>query len=132
VVVQEKVGEYSALDLAFMGDAVFEAMVREMVLSKGSLPVNKAALEAKKYVKASAQAAMFHNIYDLLTEDEQSVIKRGRNAKTFSRAKNASVSDYRHATGLETLFGYLYLAGRRERDREIFKLCVEGANNGEI
>jgi len=114
----------SPLSLAFLGDAVFELMVREMVLSRGNLPVNKAALEAKRYSRASGQAAMFHRVRDFLTEDEKDALRRGRNAKSDTRAKNATVSDYRHATGLEALFGYLYLKGDKERLREVFGMCV--------
>ena len=124
MVVSEKVKNLSPLGLAFVGDAVFELMVREMVMSRGNLPVNKAAPEAKRYSMAASQAAMFHRVYESLTEDEKDVIRRGRNAKSDTRAKNASVSDYRHATGLEALFGYLYLKGERERLRELFGVCV--------
>ena len=76
-------------------------------------------------MKAEAQAAMGHGIWDELTAEEQSVYRRGRNAQSYTHAKNASVSDYRHATGLEALFGYLYLTGQQGRMMELMKRCVE-------
>jgi len=75
--------------------------------------------------RAASQARMFHRVQGFLTEEEKDVLRRGRNAKSDTRAKNASVSDYRHATGLEALFGYLFLCGRMERLREVFGMCVE-------
>ncbi len=114
----------SILSLAYLGDAVFELCVRDMLTRENGLTHNGYNKLAKNYVPAIKQAAMYHKIFPYLTEDEQSVIKRGRNLNTSSRAKNAPAADYRHATGLETLFGYLYAAKQYDRLKEIFDLCV--------
>ena len=112
--------------LAYLGDAVFELRVREMLLvqSKNGTSAHMLNKMARKYVSAPAQAAMYHAIFPTLTEEEQSVIKRGRNLHNTSRAKNAEVADYRHATGLETLFGFLYENGDHARITELFERCV--------
>jgi len=116
---------YSPLSLAFMGDAVFELMVRTMVVTAGNTAPEKLHKRTTRMVKAESQAIMGHGIWDELSEEEQSVYRRGRNAQSYTHAKNASVSDYRHATGLEALFGYLYLTGKQERMLELMKRCVE-------
>ena len=114
--------EYSSLALAHIGDAVFEVMVRLTVLTDGNAPVNKLHKKARDIVNAKAQAEMYYRIKDVLTEEEEGVFRRGRNAKSFTVPKNADLMDYRHATGLEALFGYLYLNGEKERTVELFKL----------
>ena len=114
--------EYSPLALAHIGDAVFEVMVRLIVLTDGNAPVNKLHKKARDIVNAKAQAEMYYRIRDVLTEEEEGVFRRGRNAKSFTVPKNADLMDYRHATGLEALFGYLYLKGEKERTVELFKL----------
>ena len=107
-----------------MGDAVFELYIRKMLLADGNRPVNLLNKQARQYVSAPAQATMYHHIEPHLTAEEQSVMKRGRNLHSQSKAKNAGTSDYRHATGLETLFGYLFLKDKHERLEEIFELCT--------
>ena len=116
---------YSPLTLAFMGDAVFELMVRTIVVTAGNTAPEKLHKRTTRLVKAESQAIMGHGIFEELSEEEQSVYRRGRNAQSYTHAKNASVSDYRHATGLEALFGYLYLTGRQERMIELMKRCIE-------
>ena len=108
-----------------MGDAVFELMVRTMVVTAGNTAPEKLHKRTTRMVKAESQAIMGHGIWDELSEEEQSVYRRGRNAQSYTHAKNASVSDYRHATGLEALFGYLYLTGKQVRMLELMKRCVE-------
>ena len=112
--------------LAYLGDAVFELRVREMLLARypDGLPLHTLNRHARTYVSATAQAAMYHAIFDTLTEAEQAIIKRGRNLHTTSRAKNAEVTAYRHATGLEALFGYLYENNHHDRISELFALCT--------
>ena len=110
-------------ELAYLGDAVFELMVREMLLKNG-IPFRDMSRLAKNYVSAVAQNAMYHKIFDALTEEEQNIIKRGRNLHSASRSKAARVSEYRHATGLEVLFGYLYNQGELSRMNELFEICV--------
>ena len=114
----------SPAELAYLGDAVFELLVREMLLQKG-FAFHDLNNHAKGYVSAVAQSRMYHNIFSLLPEEEQDIMTRGRNLNTSSRAKSARVSEYRHATGLETLFGYLHLQGNAARIREVFALCIE-------
>lgn len=114
--------EYSPLALAHIGDAIFEVLVRLTVLTDGNAPVNRLHKKARDIVNAKAQAEMYHRIRAELTEEEEAVFRRGRNAKSFTVPKNADLMDYRHATGLEALFGYLYLKGDKERAVALFKL----------
>ena len=110
----------SPLALAFVGDGVYSLMVRERLLSEANRPVSDLHRLAVREVRAEAQATAMAKILPLLTEEEEAVFKRGRNAHTAR-----SGADYHRATGLESLFGYLYLAGRIDRVRELFALCVE-------
>ena len=110
----------SPLNLAFVGDTVFDLFVRETLVCQANRPVNKLHKEATKMVKAQAQAEAAQKILPLLTEEEMSVFKRGRNAHTNHKAKNASEGDYHYATAVEALFGYLYLKGKIDRLRELF------------
>lgn len=123
--VNINVGEYSPLALAYIGDSVFDVYVRTMLLCQANYNVNKLHNMAKRFVSATAQSQMYKKIEGMLTDEEYAVLKRGRNAKSFTTAKNSSVTDYRHATGLEALFGYLYLKGEHKRMTEIFKMCIE-------
>lgn len=113
---------YSPLTLAFIGDAIFDLIVRTYVVENGNAPVNKLHHREADLVKASAQANLYHAIKDQLTEEELSVFKRGRNAKSFTSAKNAGVVEYRIATGVEALIGYLYLSDRMDRLMELMKV----------
>ncbi|WP_058486083.1 Mini-ribonuclease 3 [Defluviitalea phaphyphila] len=117
--------EYSPLVLAYIGDAVFEMFIRTKIVSKGNAPVNKLHKQAKEYVKASSQAAMYNNIKSYLTEEEIAVFKRGRNAKSSTIPKNADLLDYKYATGLEALCGYLYLDGKIDRLQYLINLGIE-------
>jgi len=110
-------------ELAYLGDAVFELLVRDMLLKEG-VPFRDMSRRAKDYVSAVAQNAMYHKIFDALTEEEQAIMKRGRNLHSASRAKSARVSEYRHATGLEVLFGYLHYEGDFVRLGEVFRWCT--------
>lgn len=118
-------GEYSPLSLAFIGDAVFEVYVRTYILSKGNTTPHKLHIAAANFVKAKSQAKAMNEIAEHLTEEEVEVARRGRNAKSGSVPKNADVTEYRRATGLESLFGYLYLSGRTERLRELFDISIK-------
>ena len=112
----------SPLNLAYLGDAVHELLIRTSVIAQGNRPVNKLNKAGVKQARASAQSRFYHILEEVLTEDELAVMKRGRNAKSFSRAKNATMSDYRRATGVEALFGYLYLQGKTDRIKELYDL----------
>ena len=115
---------FSPLTLAYIGDAVYEIVIRTIIVEKGNAPVNKLHHKASSLVKAVAQKAAMEKILPLLTEEEEAVYKRGRNAKSYTSAKNASVIDYRIATGFEALMGFLYLTGRNERMLELVKIAV--------
>lgn len=119
------VNNLSPLNLAFVGDTVFDLFVRERLVCEANRPVNRLHQSATKLVKASAQAQAVMKITDILTEKELSVLKRGRNAHTNHKAKNADVQDYHYATGLEALFGYLYLSGEIQRLRELFEIIIK-------
>ena len=119
---------YSPLSLAYIGDAVYEIVIRTFVLSDGNMGVNKYHKKTSGMVKASAQAATFEKMEPHLTDRERAVYKRGRNAKSATVAKNAAVIDYRKATGVEALVGYLYLNG--EMDRAVW-LIGRGLGLGE-
>ena len=105
----------SPLTLAYIGDCVYEVIVRTIVVGMAERTVNTMHRHTCKYVNAAAQRAMLEFLSEQLTEQEQSVVRRGRNAKSHSVAKHATVSDYRHATGFEALCGYWYLSGQNDR-----------------
>lgn len=115
---------YSGLALAYIGDAIYDLIIRTYVIEHGNAPVNKLHKQVVTLVKASAQAKLYHTIQDMLTEEEEAIYKRGRNAKSFSSAKNADLIDYRTATGLEALFGYLYLTGQTDRLLELIRPII--------
>ncbi len=115
----------SPLNLAFVGDTVFDLFVRESLVCQANRPVNKLHQQSTKMVKAGAQAEAAKKILPILTEEELSVFKRGRNAHTNHKAKNASEGDYHYATAVEALFGYLYLSGDIDRLRELFGIIAE-------
>ncbi len=107
--------EYSPLVLAYIGDGIYDMVVRTIFVSRGNTQVDKLNKQASGVCRASSQAAIAFAIAPLLTEAEASTYRRGRNARSFTKAKNATMSDYRHATGLEALCGYLYLNGETDR-----------------
>lgn len=100
---------YSPLTLAYIGDGIYELVIRTILVKKGNCPVNQLHRKASSLVKAGAQSSMMEIIEPMLTEEEYGVYKRGRNAKSPTMAKNATMADYRRATGFEALMGYLYL-----------------------
>lgn len=100
---------YSPLTLAYIGDGVYELIVRTVLVKRGNCPVNRLHKQASSLVKAASQSAMMEVIEPMLTEEEAGVYRRGRNAHSPTMAKHATMSDYRRATGFETLIGYLYL-----------------------
>ena len=122
---------YSPLTLAYIGDAIYELVVRTILVEKGNTQVNKLNQRANRLVKASAQSEMIEKLKPYLTEEEMAVFKRGRNAKSYTMAKNATMSDYRRATGFEALMGYLYLTEQWERMLELIKLGMTEEAKGE-
>lgn len=111
----------SPLALAFVGDGVYDLFVRERLVCEANRPVKKLNEEKVSIVRCSSQAKLVEKLMPILTEEELEVLKRGRNAHTQHIPKNATSADYHSATALEALLGYLYLAGRIERIRELLK-----------
>jgi ribonuclease-3 family protein len=113
------------LVLAYIGDAVYEVYIRTMLVVNKKTNVNMLHKMSVKYVKAKAQSDIIHRIADELTQEEQDVVRRGRNAKSATVPKHAEITDYRYSTGFEALIGYLYLTNNTERLMEILRLSVE-------
>ncbi|MBP3369752.1 MAG: ribonuclease III [Clostridia bacterium] len=124
--MEDSLNRYSSASLAYLGDCALEICVREyLVRERGlssSAKLNKAALD---FVRAPKQAEAMKNILPLLTEEEETIFKRGRNVGHTSTPKAATVSEYRSATGMEALFGWLWLAGKKERITELFRSAYE-------
>ena len=117
--------EISPLTLAFLGDGVFDILVREYLVSNNKSNVGVLNNLKVSYVCAKSQAKAIDYILEDLTEEEIAVFKRGRNAKVSSVPKSSSVAEYHKATGLEALFGYVYLKGDCKRLNQIFNLCIK-------
>ena len=122
---QKDIRTYSPLTLAYIGDAVFDIIIRSILVNKGNTPVNKLHQRASQVVKAQTQAAMVLALMDQLTEAEADWYRRGRNSKPHTKAKNASTMDYLEATGFEAVLGYLYLTGDMDRICELVTRGVE-------
>lgn len=118
---------YSPLALAYIGDGVFDLIIRSFVINKGNVQVNKMHRHTSNIVKAQTQAQMVQALEPLLNTEEEGYYKRGRNAKSHTTAKNASVGDYRKATGFEALCGYLFLMDNMERVMQIVRQALEAA-----
>lgn len=116
---------YSPLVLAYLGDAVYELAIRTLVVNEGNRQVNKMHKESASLVKAGTQMEFLLAIEDELTEEEKSVYRRGKNAKSVTMAKHATMKEYRTATGFEALIGYLYLQGRLERLAKLLGLGLD-------
>lgn len=114
---------YSPLTLAYIGDGIFDLVIRSVVVGRGNTRANELHRKTSRIVKAHTQAEMIEKLVPRLTEEENDIYRRGRNAKSPTMAKNATMSDYRKATGFEALMGYLYLADRFDR---IIYLVKEG------
>lgn len=118
---------YSPLTLAYIGDAVYDLVIRTVVVERANRAANELHKRAVKFVQAGTQAAMITALQEILTEDELAVFKRGRNAKSNTSAKNASITDYRKATGFEALIGFLYLTNQTDRLLFLVKEGIERA-----
>lgn len=116
---------YSPLTLAYIGDSIYDLIIRTVVVERGNRPANSLHKASTGYVNAAAQAAMAEALTEIMTDEEMAVYKRGRNAKSNTSAKNASINDYRKATGLEALFGYLYLKDDTQRLLDLVKSGLE-------
>lgn len=122
---EQEINSYSPLVLAYVGDCVYELIVRTLLVEQSNCPVRKLHKRATAYVKAKAQADLITAMLDDLTEEEKDVYRRGKNAKSHTVPKNASLGDYRKATGMEAVIGYLYLKKDMERVLELIKLGWE-------
>ena len=118
----------SPLNLAFIGDAVYEILVRQMLLKNGSMPQGKLHNKSTSLVCAKAQSNAYNVIADELTEEETAIFKRGRNSATAGVPKHSDPIEYRRATGIETLFGYLYLTQQNDRMIELFNIIMNNTN----
>ena len=121
----ENINEVNTTALAYMGDAVYEQAVREYLLKKGSYNVNRLHYKATNYVKAAAQARIIKTMFDELSEAEQSLVKRARNKKTATKAKNADPVTYKWSTAFEALVGYLYLTEDENRLNWVLSRAIE-------
>ena len=116
---------YSPLVLAFIGDCVYDLVIKSMIISRGNKQVHKLHEETSRFVQASTQSLMMRTMQKHLTEEEHAIYRRGRNAKSVSPAKNQSITDYRRATGFEALLGYLYLKKDYERLMALVKAGLD-------
>lgn len=116
---------YSPLVLAYIGDCIYDLIIKTMIISRGNKQVHKLHEETSRFVQASTQSLMMRKMQEHLTEEEHAVYRRGRNAKSVSPAKNQSITDYRRATGFEALLGYLYLKKEYKRVMDLVKIGLD-------
>ena len=122
---EQDIRKYSPLKLAYLGDAVFEIMIRTLITEGTGGPVKKLHMRSSSLVNAASQAKLAAAMKAFMTEEELAAFRRGRNAKASSVAKHADIHDYRNATGLEALFGYLYLRGQSARAVWLLRQAME-------
>lgn len=120
---------YSPLTLAYIGDAIYEIIIRTRLVTEANTQVNKLHKRASSLVKAHTQAEMITSLLEELTEEEQQIYKRGRNAKSVTMAKNATMKDYRTATGFEALMGYLYLNQQSGRMLQLIEMGIQNVKD---
>ena len=118
---------YSPLSLAFIGDSIFDVVIKTVIVEKANCQVNKLQTKTSKVVRATSQALIVDALKEELTEEEANILRRGRNAKPYTKAKNASYGEYCKATGLEALVGYLYLKGETNRAVSLIKTGLDKA-----
>lgn len=116
---------YNPLSLAFIGDSIYETIIRTLVVEKGNKSVNVMSKEKNTLVNATKQSEIGEFLKDYYTEEEAEIYRRGKNAKTANHSKSAAYSDYHKATGLEAVFGYLYLSGRIDRCIELLTIAIK-------
>ena len=126
------VHSYSPLTLGYIGDSIYDLIIKSLVINQGNRQVNKLHKETSMYVQASTQSLMMRAMQEELTEEEHAVYKRGRNAKSVSPAKNQSITDYRRATGFEALLGYLYLKKEWKRMLDLVKIGLDSLKEKEV
>ncbi len=123
--IEENSNMYSPLTLAFIGDGVYELFIRTQIIKHTNAPANQLHRRCVKYVRAQGQCEALDRIQPLLTEEEISAFKRGRNAKVNTKAKHAGLAEYKKATGFEALLGFLYVSGQIERLEFLMRKAVE-------
>lgn len=116
----------SPLVWAYVGDSVYEMFIRTYLINNSNAKPHKLHIESIKYVKASAQAEMLHNIYEELSDEEKEIVRRGRNTQNHHLPKNSNVQEYMYSTAFEALIGYLYLCGDISRVKEIIEMSLKG------
>jgi len=124
---EQDIRTYSPLTLAYVGDGVYDLIIRTVVVHRANRPANELHRITVKYVSANAQSKIIQALMEDLTEEELSVYRRGKNSKPHTTAKNASVADYMKATGFEAVIGYLYLTNQMPRILELVKSGIEKA-----
>lgn len=130
---ERDIRNFSPLKLAYLGDAVFEIIIRTLILEGTGGPVRKLHARSSSLVNAKAQAELFEAMKEHLTEEEMAAFRRGKNAKPSSVARHAEIRDYKKATGLEALYGYLYLKGQSARAVELLRLALKQfTENGDL
>lgn len=128
VLTERDINMYSPLSLAFLGDSVYDTLVREHILRIANMPVSKLHSVKIQLVCAEFQSSVYDELSQNLTEKEFLILKRGRNASGNTVPKHADAAEYRRATAIECLFGYLYLLGQSERIRELFEIIIKNAS----
>lgn len=123
--------EYSPLALAYIGDSIYDLIIKTLVLNEGNRQVQKLHARTSSYVQAKTQSRMMRAMQEHLTEEERGIYKRGRNAKNVTPAKNQSVTDYRRATGFEALLGHLYLKKDWKRILDLVKIGLDSLEDGQ-
>ena len=122
---------YSPLTLAYIGDSIYDLIIKSLIINQGNKQVNKLHKETSGLVQAATQSLMMRTLQDLLSDEERAVYKRGRNAKSISPAKNQSITDYRRATGFEALLGYFYLKKEWKRMLDLVKIGLDSLQEEE-
>ncbi len=125
--INSDISTLSPLSLAFVGDSVYDLLVRQHLVSLANRPVKELNQMKVKLVNCKSQADSAKVIMDSLSEQELDVYKRGRNVKVNTASKHSSIADYHSATGLEALFGYLYLSGNTKRIKELFIMILNSS-----
>jgi ribonuclease-3 family protein len=128
---KKDIHSYSPLTLAYIGDGIYEIVIRSIIVGHGNEQVNKLHKKSSQLVKAQTQAEMIRQLMDGLTDEELQIYKRGRNAKSYTSAKNADIADYRTATGFEALMGYLYMEGQSDRMLALIKKGLQAVEQEE-
>ena len=127
---EQDIRSYSPLTLAYIGDAIYDLYIRTIIVKRGNTQPSKLHKRASALVKAETQAEMVNVLEPHFTPEEEAVFKRGRNAKSYTTAKNATTGEYRRATGFEAVVGYLYLTKQYNRIIDLIKIGLEAINDG--